>query len=86
MDSTSYRRSAAAHASDAAAAEDECAWQGPITYDHCEALTFICPSTGCGNELKIRKAVEEQVIFQFWFFFAALFVFDFHLNLSGVDL
>ncbi|RCN48476.1 DNA polymerase, partial [Ancylostoma caninum] len=60
MDSTSYRRSAAAHASDAAAAEDEWAWQGPITYDHCEALTFICPSTGCGNELKIRKAVEEQ--------------------------
>ncbi|EYC39595.1 hypothetical protein Y032_0650g1135 [Ancylostoma ceylanicum] len=60
MDSTSYRRSAAAHASDAAAAEDEWAWQGPITYDHCEALTFTCPSTGCGNVLRIRKAVEEQ--------------------------
>ncbi|KAK6731230.1 hypothetical protein RB195_007596 [Necator americanus] len=60
MDSTSYRRSAAAHASDAAAAEDEWAWQGPITYDHCEGLKFICPSTGCGNELNIRKAVEEH--------------------------
>ncbi|KHJ89062.1 DNA Polymerase alpha zinc finger [Oesophagostomum dentatum] len=58
MDPTSYRRSAAAQASDNAAVEDELAWQGPISYDHCEALKFTCPSSGCGNVLEIRKAVE----------------------------
>ncbi|WKX92015.1 hypothetical protein Q1695_010220 [Nippostrongylus brasiliensis] len=60
MDSSSYRRSAAAQASEATTAEDEWAWQGPVTYDHCESLSFICPKAGCGQVLDIRKAVENE--------------------------
>lgn len=60
MDPASYRRSAAAHASDTTAAEDEWAWQGPLTYDHCESLSFTCPGSGCGHVLQIRKAVERE--------------------------
>ncbi|VDO71806.1 unnamed protein product [Haemonchus placei] len=60
MDASSYRRSAAARASDNAAVEDEWAWNGPVTYDHCESLSFVCPGQGCGNVLNIRKAIENE--------------------------
>ncbi|XGW24552.1 hypothetical protein V3C99_006184 [Haemonchus contortus] len=60
MDASSYRRSAAARASDNAAVEDEWAWNGPVTYDHCESLSFVCPGNGCGNVLNIRKAIENE--------------------------
>ncbi|KAK6053960.1 DNA Polymerase alpha zinc finger [Cooperia oncophora] len=32
----------------------------PVTYDHCESLSFVCPRTGCGNHINIRKAIDNQ--------------------------
>ncbi|KAK6014440.1 DNA polymerase [Ostertagia ostertagi] len=61
MDASSYRRSAAARASDTAAVEDELAWNGLVTYDHCESLSFVCPGPGCENIINIRRAVENHV-------------------------
>ena len=58
LDATSYKRSAIAAAS-AAAAEDELAWTEPITYDHCESFQFICP--GCKNIIRIRNCIEGEV-------------------------
>ncbi|KAK6014439.1 hypothetical protein OSTOST_20177 [Ostertagia ostertagi] len=60
MDASSYRRSAAARASDTAAVEDELAWNGLVTYDHCESLSFVCPGPGCENIINIRRAVENH--------------------------
>ncbi|VDM56386.1 unnamed protein product [Angiostrongylus costaricensis] len=61
MDSTSYRRSFAAYASDVVAVEDEWVWQDPITYNHCEPLSFVCPSTSCRNLINVRTPIETQV-------------------------
>uniref|UniRef100_A0A1I7XQI5 DNA-directed DNA polymerase n=1 Tax=Heterorhabditis bacteriophora TaxID=37862 RepID=A0A1I7XQI5_HETBA len=59
IDSSSYRRSAAAHAVECDAMDNELAWQEPVTYDHCESLVFPCP-TNCGHILHIRTAIEKR--------------------------
>lgn len=59
LDSTTYRRSAVAHAAKEATEENEVAWSGPITYDHCDDLQFPCPK--CKSTVRIRSCLEGEV-------------------------
>uniref|UniRef100_A0A8R1E8M7 DNA polymerase n=1 Tax=Caenorhabditis japonica TaxID=281687 RepID=A0A8R1E8M7_CAEJA len=56
LDSTSYRRAAAAHASQRAAEED-CAWQQE-NYDLCEGISVVCPHSTCGQTNIIRDTFD----------------------------
>ncbi|CAL2036593.1 unnamed protein product [Caenorhabditis brenneri] len=56
LDSTNYRRAAAAQASQRAAEED-CAWQQE-NYDLCEGVIIVCPHAGCGHTNVIRETFD----------------------------
>ncbi|CAB97239.2 DNA polymerase [Caenorhabditis elegans] len=56
LDSTNYRRAAAAQASQRAAEED-CAWHQE-NYDLCEGIHVICPLDGCGHSNVIRETFD----------------------------
>ncbi|KJH48178.1 DNA polymerase, partial [Dictyocaulus viviparus] len=58
IDSTLYRRSATTYAADSVVTEDESVWRDPITYDHCESLSFVCPEEGCKKLISVRRAIE----------------------------
>uniref|UniRef100_A0A158PAC3 DNA polymerase n=1 Tax=Angiostrongylus cantonensis TaxID=6313 RepID=A0A158PAC3_ANGCA len=79
MDSTSYRRSAAAYASDVVVVENEWVWQDPISYNHCEPLAFVCPSASCRNLINVKTSIETQVRYMF---FCMLKFWDSSLRLS----
>ncbi|CAD6199265.1 unnamed protein product [Caenorhabditis auriculariae] len=57
MDSSNYRRAAAAHAVAAAENEDDAVWTPELAYDTCDPLIITCGADGCGLTAEMRKCL-----------------------------